>query len=222
MANIYKSNYTGEQIDNSVGLTQENTATQGQVLTANGTGGASWQDASVGTEVVANPTSGATEELSKLQVGSNVYSIPKGTEVVANPTSGAIEELSKLQVGSNVYSIPSGGSVNFYEHSIYMKSSDNKIIVTLSIITNTSVSFTRQTLASFLYNNGYRATENTFHTASGAIYESGNGITDIIIGVYNGSSSSTDVSFVKVNKGNGQVFGFLGSGTSFKDIVRKL
>ena len=192
MANIYKSNYTGEQIDNSVGLTQENTATQGQVLTANGTGGASWQDASVGTEVVANPTSGATEEL------------------------------SKLQVGSNVYSIPSGGSVNFYEHSIYMKSSDNKIIVTLSIITNTSVSFTRQTLASFLYNNGYRATENTFHTASGAIYESGNGITDIIIGVYNGSSSSTDVSFVKVNKGNGQVFGFLGSGTSFKDIVRKL
>ena len=44
MANIYKSNYTGEQIDNSVGLTQENTATQGQVLTANGTGGASWQD----------------------------------------------------------------------------------------------------------------------------------------------------------------------------------
>lgn len=79
MANIYKSNYTGEQIDNSVGLTQENTATQGQVLTANGTGGASWQEASVGTEVVANPTlSGSESDLTGLEINGTKYKVPSG------------------------------------------------------------------------------------------------------------------------------------------------
>ena len=50
MAN-YQSTHTGVQIDEGIDLLGSNSATQGQVLTANGTGGASWQDAS-GTEVV--------------------------------------------------------------------------------------------------------------------------------------------------------------------------
>lgn len=68
-----------EQIQADLNLLDSNTATEGQVLTANGTGGATWQDPSGGgTEVVANPTGEATEELTKLQVGSSVYSIPTG------------------------------------------------------------------------------------------------------------------------------------------------
>ena len=77
MAN-YQSTHTGAEIDAGIDLLDNNSATSGQVLTANGTGGASWQDAIGGTEVVANPTGEATEELTKLQVGSSVYSIPTG------------------------------------------------------------------------------------------------------------------------------------------------
>lgn len=47
MAN-YKSTHTGAQIDAGIDLLDKNNATAGQVLTANGTGGASWQDASGG------------------------------------------------------------------------------------------------------------------------------------------------------------------------------
>lgn len=48
MAN-FKLNQTGEQIQADLDLLGSNSATQGQVLTANGTGGASWQDASGGS-----------------------------------------------------------------------------------------------------------------------------------------------------------------------------
>lgn len=44
----YKLNQTGEQIQNALNLIDSNTATSGQVLTADGNGGASWQDASGG------------------------------------------------------------------------------------------------------------------------------------------------------------------------------
>ena len=47
MAN-FKLNQTGEQIQADLNLLDSNSATQGQVLTANGTGGASWQNASGG------------------------------------------------------------------------------------------------------------------------------------------------------------------------------
>ncbi len=47
MAN-FKLNQTGEQIQADLNLLDNNSATQGQVLTANGTGGASWQNASGG------------------------------------------------------------------------------------------------------------------------------------------------------------------------------
>ena len=40
----YQSTHTGAEIDAGIDLLNSNSATSGQVLTANGTGGASWQD----------------------------------------------------------------------------------------------------------------------------------------------------------------------------------
>ena len=48
MAN-FKLNQTGEQIQADLNLLDSNSATEGQVLTANGSGGASWQNASGGS-----------------------------------------------------------------------------------------------------------------------------------------------------------------------------
>ena len=48
MAN-YQSTHTGSEIDAGINLLENNSATSGQVLTANGTGGASWQNASGGS-----------------------------------------------------------------------------------------------------------------------------------------------------------------------------
>lgn len=48
MAN-FKLTQTGEQIQADLNLLDRNSATSGQVLTANGTGGASWQNASGGS-----------------------------------------------------------------------------------------------------------------------------------------------------------------------------
>lgn len=48
MAN-FKLTQTGEQIQADLNLLDSNSATSGQVLTANGTGGASWQNASGGS-----------------------------------------------------------------------------------------------------------------------------------------------------------------------------
>lgn len=50
MAN-YQSTHTGAQIDAGIDLLGKNSATSGQVLTANGTGGASWQNASGGGSI---------------------------------------------------------------------------------------------------------------------------------------------------------------------------
>lgn len=47
MAN-YQSTHTGAEIDAGIDLLDNNSATSGQVLTANGSGGASWQNASGG------------------------------------------------------------------------------------------------------------------------------------------------------------------------------
>ena len=48
MAN-YQSTHTGAEIDAGIDLLDKNSATNGQVLTANGTGGATWQDPSGGS-----------------------------------------------------------------------------------------------------------------------------------------------------------------------------
>ena len=112
MATAYKSKFTGEQIDNSVETVVSNTATDGQVLTANGTGGASWQDVK-GTEVVANPVLAGTEsDLTGLEVAGTKYKVPTGggTEVVANPSLAGTESyLTGLEVAGTKYKVPSGG-----------------------------------------------------------------------------------------------------------------
>ena len=51
-------------------------ATNGQVLTANGQGGSSWQD---GASVVANPQGEATASLTKITINGIVYSIEGGS-----------------------------------------------------------------------------------------------------------------------------------------------
>lgn len=51
MAN-FKLTQTKEQIQADLNLLDNNTATAGQVLTANGTGGASWQNAASGKSLV--------------------------------------------------------------------------------------------------------------------------------------------------------------------------
>lgn len=90
MADIYKSKYTGEQIEEML------------------------ENASRVAKVEANPTGDATEELTKITIGDTTYSIPEGTEgtvVEGNPSGDATVELTKLKIGDTIYSIPqqSGG-----------------------------------------------------------------------------------------------------------------
>ena len=66
MAN-FKLNQTGEQIQADLDLLGSNSATQGQVLTANGTGGASWQNASGGS-------GGGTQLYEHYVLGKNPFS----------------------------------------------------------------------------------------------------------------------------------------------------
>ena len=51
MAN-YQSTHTGAEIDAGIDLLDKNSATQGQVLTADGAGKASWQNAASGKSLV--------------------------------------------------------------------------------------------------------------------------------------------------------------------------
>ena len=87
MANIYKSKFTGEQID--------------QML----------EDASKAVNIEGNPSGEATVELTKLKIGDTTYSIPEGAVVEGNPSGEATEELAKITIGDKTYSIPEGAVV---------------------------------------------------------------------------------------------------------------
>lgn len=97
MANIFKSKYTGEQIE--------------EIL----------DKANNVTDVQANNGEPTTADLSTLKIGDVNYKIPEpsapteSTDVEANPTAEATAVLSKLRVGTEIYSIPSGngGSGDF-------------------------------------------------------------------------------------------------------------
>ena len=88
-------------------------ATSGQVLTANGAGGASWQNASGG-----------------------------GTEVVANPSlSGTESDLTGLEVAGTKYKVPTGGSgggVQFYKHEF---ETDNDTFNLITCISKTQTQY---------------------------------------------------------------------------------
>lgn len=64
-----------------------------------------------GVYVEANPEDIASEDLSKLQVGDGVYNIPKGSSVTANPSGSASENLNKLEIDGDIFDIPSGTTV---------------------------------------------------------------------------------------------------------------
>lgn len=76
----------------------DQTLDQGQILKYNGT---AWvnDDESGGTTVVANPSGTATESLTKLQVGSDIYSISGGgASAIANLTDVELTNLVDKQV----------------------------------------------------------------------------------------------------------------------------
>lgn len=77
----YQSTHTGQEIDAGIDLLDSNSATQGQVLTANGTGGASWQDTSGGgmqpntfTVTVDNTATNASGDLNIISYENGVFS----------------------------------------------------------------------------------------------------------------------------------------------------
>lgn len=88
MANIFKSKYTGEQIEEI--LDRANNV----------------------TDITPNPEEEATEELQKITIGGTTFSIPKGVTVEGNPSGDATVELTKLKVGDVIYSIPQGSGGN--------------------------------------------------------------------------------------------------------------
>lgn len=76
----------------------DQTLDQGQILKYNGT---AWvnDDESGGTTVVANPSGTATESLTKLQVGSDIYSISGGgASAIANLSDVQLTDLADKQV----------------------------------------------------------------------------------------------------------------------------
>ena len=90
MAN-FKLTQTKEQIQADLNLLDNNSATQGQVLTANGTGGASWQNAKGGKDGVN---------------GKNVlYVIPNGTfqndDASLNSSINSTLNIAVVTIGSD-------------------------------------------------------------------------------------------------------------------------
>lgn len=94
MANIFKSKYTGEQIEEI--LDKSNNV----------------------TDIQANNGEPTTADLSTLKIGDVNYKIPEptppeeSTVVEANPSGEATVELNKLKVGETIYSIPQGNGGN--------------------------------------------------------------------------------------------------------------
>lgn len=117
MANIFKSKYTGEQIE--------------EIL----------DKANNVTDITPNPEAEATDELHKITIGNNTFSIPNGVTVEANPSADATEELTKLKVGDTVFSIPQGSgqsSLGFVTITGTAVAPDYEFIQTfpLNLITN--------------------------------------------------------------------------------------
>ena len=110
MANIYKSKYTGEQIedilDKADGISVQSGATDEEFegITIDGKTYHLPQQEHI--NVVANPSTTPTEELTKVEIGNTTYSIPQPQTVVANPSGSGSNNLNKLQVGNTIYNVP--------------------------------------------------------------------------------------------------------------------
>ena len=112
MADIFKSKYTGEKIeellDKADGIAVQTGATDDEFdgITIEGKTYHLPQPQDT-QEVEANPTDVATEELTKLKVGNTTYSIPEnGSSVVANPSTQGTANLERLEVDGVVYDLP--------------------------------------------------------------------------------------------------------------------
>ena len=117
---IYKSKFTGQEIDD--------------ILT----------NASNVTNIEANPSGEATEELTKLTIGGTTYSIPEGTVVEGNPSGDATVELTKLKIGDTIYSIPQGsggGGTQLYKHTVVCSNATVYIISTVGTQATGAIDF---------------------------------------------------------------------------------
>lgn len=146
-------------------------ATSGQVLTADGTGGASWETPSSGTNVVANPTLEGTESaLTGIEVGTTKYKVklPENmsmADITANPINTArvvgfdsSGNLTKYYImstnikgngvdGAVLTSDSNGGAVwkipsNKYVHNIRINNGSNIGNTFIQIITPDSTPYT--------------------------------------------------------------------------------
>lgn len=116
---LSENNFTDaykEKLDNAltevkVEDVDSESATSGQVLTADGEGGASWQNASGGTEVSGTSTGDNWETIT---IDGTTKNIPQGeSDVEANPTvpSGTTPvDLTGLKIDNSYYAISSGGA----------------------------------------------------------------------------------------------------------------
>lgn len=134
MASIFKSKYTGEQIEELL------------------------DKASTVSDVQANNGEPTTADLSTIKIGDVNYKIPEPptpedpTDVEANPSGEATDELTKLKVGETIYSIPqgsgegSGSGSGLYRHSISLYTSFTQDSDVFSFITEDSTPYTKITM----------------------------------------------------------------------------
>lgn len=81
MVNIFKSKYTGKQIEDKLDKV---------------------------TEVVGNPTGPAVADLTKIQIGNDIYYLPYGSTVSANSNTGEVQAyLNNIVINGIKYDIPS-------------------------------------------------------------------------------------------------------------------
>ena len=110
MAN-FKLTQTGEQIQADLDLLDNNSATQGQILTADGAGGASWQEPSGGVNVVQTTGQSTTDVMSQKAVTDKLDGKASTSYVQGNPTESGTVDLTELKVGDTVYNVPQGATV---------------------------------------------------------------------------------------------------------------
>ena len=188
MAN-YQSTHTGEEIDADLDLLDSNSATEGQVLTANGTGGATWQDpAGGGTEVVANPVlSGSESDLTGLEVAGTKYKVPTGggfhaylyeyndVKYFENYTLTNPVKIRALLITNTQLDIIEGtrlslnGIYNFFLADYVSDSTSLSIGTVLPIVEDSNLRIILPKFASFKYNHyiGYEFNVNTGRITNG-------------------------------------------------------
>lgn len=79
-------------------------ADSAKVLQGDGT----WVPQTGGTDVEANPSAAATDDLEKILIGSTIYNIAGtgGTTVIANPVGQPTSHLNKIQIDNIIYDMP--------------------------------------------------------------------------------------------------------------------